>query len=479
MKLRLPLALVALASLVACAAPDTEPSSDDGSNGSEPELVANEGGTPRVHEERRARGPRGTTKVATETGGAIELDWEMIDGVPITEGDVIVPTPTELMSATMTGRRWPGGVVPYVIDANLPDPQRVHDAIAHWHAKTNVRLVARTNQSDYLSFRPGTGCSAHIGKQGGMQGVNLSMGEVPSSVVGVGINRSNGRTYYFFRRGFATIGSNARVDAYQPHFKYTLPGTLTPSNVVEVAFANDGHLFAWYTDGTVSEGTPTDFAAYRAPAPYTLADGKVAADVAAIAISRTNQTHVFYKDGTFTIGTPFRTDATAAAAPFAVAPTKTIAQLAHVDVASNGDFFAYYTDGKTSSGTPADLGARAALATTAYPGHCAVGQTIHEIGHAVGLYHEQTRQDRDRYVTIKFENIESSSAYNFNKYSASQGRDVGPYDYESVMHYGSYSFSKNGQATILKKDGGTISGQRLTLSTGDVAALAGMYPPAP
>ena len=47
------------------------------------------------------------------------------------------------------------------------------------------------------------------------------------------------------------------------------------------------------------------------------------------------------------------------------------------------------------------------------------------------------------------------------------------------MHYGSYSFSKNGQPTILKLDGGTVSGQRATLSTGDVASLAGMYPAAP
>jgi hypothetical protein len=53
----------------------------------------------------------------------------------------------DTLSASMTGRRWPGGVVPYVIESDLPDPQRVLDSVAHWQSKTNVRLVARTTQT--------------------------------------------------------------------------------------------------------------------------------------------------------------------------------------------------------------------------------------------------------------------------------------------------------------------------------------------
>lgn len=61
---------------------------------------------------------------------------------------------------------------------------------------------------------------------------------------------------------------------------------------------------------------------------------------------------------------------------------------------------------------------------------------VHELGHAVGFQHEQTRPDRDAYVTIQTQNIPSNLLYNFNRYPLRtvNNYDV-PYDYESIMHY--------------------------------------------
>ncbi|MEU5772247.1 M12 family metallopeptidase [Streptomyces venezuelae] len=114
---------------------------------------------------------------------------------------------------------------------------------------------------------------------------------------------------------------------------------------------------------------------------------------------------------------------------------------------------------------------------------CGTGGTIHEVGHAVGLWHEQSREDRDLFISVIWQNIESDQTHNFEQH-ISDGDDVGPYDYGSIMHYGPRAFGIVNPATGLRKTTivaeqnlppGVSMGQRDGLSVGDRGAVATMY----
>nr|XP_012146511.1 PREDICTED: zinc metalloproteinase nas-13-like isoform X4 [Megachile rotundata] len=80
------------------------------------------------------------------------------------------------------------------------------------------------------------------------------------------------------------------------------------------------------------------------------------------------------------------------------------------------------------------------------------GTVIHELMHAVGFLHEQSRFERDEYVTIQWQNILNGHTGNFAKASKQTTDAFGVgYDYGSVMHYSANAFSKNGQPTIVTK----------------------------
>lgn len=116
-------------------------------------------------------------------------------------------------------------------------------------------------------------------------------------------------------------------------------------------------------------------------------------------------------------------------------------------------------------------------------GYFKKGTVIHETLHSLGFFHEQSRSDRDDYITVIYENINPAKQYNFDTFTQRDyiGYNLGPFDFGSIMLYSSRnSFAIDSSLpTMTKKDGTEFTGQRDGLSDGDIAGLNYIYGPTP
>jgi astacin len=116
---------------------------------------------------------------------------------------------------------------------------------------------------------------------------------------------------------------------------------------------------------------------------------------------------------------------------------------------------------------------------------CSTGNAAHEILHALGIYHEHTRCDRDDFVTIDYAEIESGKEGNFYKAGSgsqtgacSGATDIGAYDYGSMMHYDAFAFAKTTTKptiTATQPLNGAVMGQRAAVGPTDAETIDDLY----
>jgi hypothetical protein len=109
---------------------------------------------------------------------------------------------------------------------------------------------------------------------------------------------------------------------------------------------------------------------------------------------------------------------------------------------------------------------------------CSVGTLLHELGHTVGLWHEQSRPDRDTYVNVLYQNIIKGSRFNFDQV-LDNSQTFGPYDYSSVMHYIPFAFTRNGGPTIESKPPGIPLSNLTGYTAADIDGIDRLYGAAP
>ncbi|CAJ0589500.1 unnamed protein product [Cylicocyclus nassatus] len=108
-----------------------------------------------------------------------------------------------------------------------------------------------------------------------------------------------------------------------------------------------------------------------------------------------------------------------------------------------------------------------------------MGIVAHEMGHALGFYHTQSRYDRDDWVRVYLNNVASNQQYNFDKMTPARETHFGQaYDYGSVMQYGPYAFAidyNQYTLTAVKTEYQNAMGQREAPAFSDIRMMNWLY----
>ncbi len=138
----------------------------------------------------------------------------------------------------------------------------------------------------------------------------------------------------------------------------------------------------------------------------------------------------------YTIATEGFTDAALANIDKAIAHWNEVTSWRIVRRTSQRDYVTFRL--RPSSSSP--VGRQGGRQFISLANNAGFGGAAHEIGHAIGLHHEQNRADRNDRVVVMTDRIKGDAVYNFRQETDDHSCDHGPYDFGSIMHYSSKAF---------------------------------------
>lgn len=118
--------------------------------------------------------------VVNEDGAMATLTYEVIDGMAIFQGDIVLgqidaddgigplghgrDAAHVGVGAGPIGGLWPGGLIKYQISEGLDESlkNRIHQAIDEWESRTVLRFV-ESNEGHHVQFVSGSGCASRLG----------------------------------------------------------------------------------------------------------------------------------------------------------------------------------------------------------------------------------------------------------------------------------------------------------------------------
>jgi Astacin (Peptidase family M12A)/Divergent InlB B-repeat domain/Abnormal spindle-like microcephaly-assoc'd, ASPM-SPD-2-Hydin len=154
----------------------------------------------------------------------------------------------------------------------------------------------------------------------------------------------------------------------------------------------------------------------------------------------------------------------------------TFSNIQFVAFTSQTDYVNFDFDPNNFSGEcEAIVGRAGGEETVGGSGSCTLPTILHELGHVVGLWHEQSRPDRNTYVSVNYGNLIKGSISNFNQIYDNAQTFGTLFDYASIMEYPAFSFSRNGGPAIESIPAGIPLSNQTGYAATDIDGIERLY----